>query len=105
MSNPTLRYSLYRLGIFVAAFFVFMFAFRLIGLNGWGNLLIALALATATSAVISYKYLDAQREAMSEALYNRVQRAKQRIDEDTRAEDDVPAPRGTTTPATGSDVA
>jgi len=105
MSNPALRYSLYRLGIFMAAFFVFMFAFGLIDLNGWGNVLIAIALATATSALISYRFLNAEREAMSEALYNRVQRAKQRIDDDTRAEDDMPAPRTGITPTTGPDVA
>jgi high-affinity Fe2+/Pb2+ permease len=87
MSNPALRYSLYRLGIFAGLFAAVMVVFGLFDLNGRGNIFIAIAIAAAASAVISYKFLNAQRDAMSEALYNRVQAAKERIAEDNRAED------------------
>ncbi|MEU0935163.1 DUF4229 domain-containing protein [Embleya sp. NPDC005971] len=91
MSNPTLRYSLYRLGIFAALFAVVMVVFALFDLDRSGNVFIAIAVAAAGSAVISYKFLNAERDAMSEALYERVQRAKQRIAEDNRAEDEAVA--------------
>jgi hypothetical protein len=92
MSNPTLRYSLYRLGIFAALFAVVMVVFGLFDLNGRGNVFIATAIAAAGSALISYRFLNAERDAMSEALYERVQRAKQRIAEDNHAEDETVAP-------------
>ncbi|WP_424640835.1 DUF4229 domain-containing protein [Embleya sp. AB8] len=88
MSNPALRYSLYRLGIFAAAFAAVMVVFGLFDLDGRGNVFIAIAIAASVSALISYKFLNAQRDAMSEALYNRVQAAKERIAEDNRAEDE-----------------
>jgi hypothetical protein len=87
MSNPALRYSLYRLGIFVALFAAVMLGFRLFDLEAGGNTFLAIGIAAAGSALISYKFLNAERDAMSEALYNRVQRAKVRIAEDNRAED------------------
>ncbi|MFF7248002.1 DUF4229 domain-containing protein [Embleya sp. NPDC008237] len=92
MSNPALRYSLYRLGIFAALFAVVMVVFGLFDLNGRGNVFIAIAIAAAGSALISYRFLNAERDAMSEALYERMQRAKQRIAEDNRAEDEAVAP-------------
>jgi high-affinity Fe2+/Pb2+ permease len=87
MSNPALRYSLYRLGIFAALFAAVMLLFGLFDLDGRGNIFLAIGIAAAASAVISYKFLNAHRDAMSEALYNRVQAAKERIAEDNRAED------------------
>ncbi|MFI6586595.1 DUF4229 domain-containing protein [Embleya sp. NPDC050493] len=92
MSNPALRYSLYRLGIFAALFAVVMVVFGLFDLNGRGNVFIAIAIAAAGSALISYRFLNAERDAMSEALYERMQRAKQRIAEDNRAEDEAVTP-------------
>ncbi|WP_406300264.1 DUF4229 domain-containing protein [Embleya sp. NBC_00888] len=92
MSNPALRYSLYRLGIFAALFGVVMVVFGFFDLDGRGNVFIAIAIAAAASAVISYKFLNAERDAMSEALYERMQRAKQRIADDNRAEDEAVAP-------------
>ncbi|MFI1582249.1 DUF4229 domain-containing protein [Embleya sp. NPDC020630] len=89
MSNPALRYSLFRLGIFAALFAAAMGVFSLFDMEGGGNVFIAIAIAAGLSAVISYRFLDAQREAMSEALYNRVQAAKARIAEDNRAEDEA----------------
>ncbi|WP_406291092.1 DUF4229 domain-containing protein [Embleya sp. NBC_00896] len=87
MSNPALRYSLYRLGIFAAVFAAAMVVFGLFDLDGRGNIFLAIGIAAGVSALISYKFLNAERDAMSEALYNRMQRAKERIAEDNRAED------------------
>ncbi|WTW96764.1 DUF4229 domain-containing protein [Streptomycetaceae bacterium NBC_01309] len=99
-SHPALRYTLYRIGVFVAAFAVIWAVFYALDIGGKGAPILVAGLAVAVSGLVSYFLLNSQRDAMSAALVERVERAKARIEEGASAEDDLvvdvtPAPRPT----------
>lgn len=98
-SHPALRYTLYRVGLFGVVFGAVWLLFRYaLNLGGQGAGILAIGVALAISGVVSYFLLNSERDAMSAALVERVERAKARIEEGASAEDDViaditPTPR------------
>jgi hypothetical protein len=63
--NPVAKYTLLRLGLFVAC----LAALYAVGGNGW----LVLVLAAVISLALSYVLLRRQREEMAEAIADRVQ--------------------------------
>ncbi|WP_436776984.1 DUF4229 domain-containing protein [Yinghuangia sp. YIM S09857] len=103
--HPALRYTLYRLGVFAAAFAVIWAVFYALDIGGKGAPILVAGLAVAVSGLVSYFLLNSQRDAMSAALVERVERAKARIEEGASAEDhlvadNAPRPTPRTTPRT-----
>ncbi|MEU6984602.1 DUF4229 domain-containing protein [Streptomyces sp. NPDC046324] len=86
----TLRYTLMRLGVFVGCFFV-LWGLVYLGVlpRGLGdsNLLWVLLLAIVISAPLSFVLLRGQRDAMSEQIVAKVDRAKDRLAENRSRED------------------
>lgn len=86
----TLRYTLMRLGIFAGCFFA-LWGLVYIGVlpRGLGdsNLLWVLLLAIVISAPLSFVLLRGQRDAMSEQIVAKVDRAKDRLAENRTRED------------------
>lgn len=89
-TSATLRYTLMRLGIFAGCFFVLwgLVYLRVLprGL-GDSNLLWVLVLSVLLSAPLSLVLLRKQRDAMSEQIVSRVDRAKSRLDANRTRED------------------
>lgn len=88
--HATLRYTLMRFGVFVGCFLV------VFGLNqlrivpagvGKANPLWVLLLALVLSAPLSWVLLRKQRDAMSEQIVERVDRAKERLAANQAQED------------------
>lgn len=106
-SHPALRYTLYRIGVFAVAFAVIWAVFYALDIGGKGAPILVAGLAVAVSGLVSYFLLNSQRDAMSAALVERVERAKARIEEGAAAEDHlvvdvtpVPRPGPRTAPRT-----
>ncbi|MEY4078653.1 MAG: hypothetical protein RIS80_422 [Actinomycetota bacterium] len=78
MKNPWLVYTLVRLGVFA----VVLTTFLLLGF-GW---LYATLLAAALSLAFSLVFLNKQREAISEEIYERVQKNKNTGIEDAESD-------------------
>lgn len=87
--NPTVRYSLLRLGLFLACAAVVWVVFALLDITGSGSGILIVGIALALSGVISFKVLGRHRDEVSAQLYARVERAKARIDDDASAEDEA----------------
>ncbi|MCF2529528.1 DUF4229 domain-containing protein [Yinghuangia soli] len=86
--HPALRYTLLRFGLFAVVGAVVWLVFVLLDVAGSGGAFVAIAgISLAISGLISYFALNGQRDAMSAALVERVERAKARIDEGAAAED------------------
>ncbi|WP_432074822.1 DUF4229 domain-containing protein [Streptomyces wuyuanensis] len=89
-ASATLRYTLMRLGVFVGCFFVLwgLVYLRVLprGL-GDSNLLWVLVLSVLISAPLSFVLLRRQREAMSEQIAAKVDRAKTRLEANRTRED------------------
>ncbi|MEU4132031.1 DUF4229 domain-containing protein [Streptomyces wuyuanensis] len=89
-TSATLRYTLMRLGVFVGCFFVLwgLVYLRVLprGL-GDSNLLWVLVLSVLISAPLSFVLLRRQREAMSEQIAAKVDRAKTRLEANRTRED------------------
>jgi hypothetical protein len=68
MKNPWLLYSLARLGVFAAILTVLL----LVGFNGYYSVAIAAVLSLAFSLI----FLNKQRQALSQSIYDRVQKNK-----------------------------
>jgi hypothetical protein len=77
--RATLLYTLLRLGIFAVALGVLY----LVGARG----IVLLGVAAVISAALSFVILSRQREAMAGSISGRMTRARERLDEGTRAED------------------
>lgn len=90
--SATLRYTAMRLGIFVGCFLVLWglvhFGVLPSGL-GDSNLLWVLLLAIVVSAPLSFVLLRKQRDAMSEQIVEKVDRAKERLVAHQTQEDGV----------------
>ncbi|GAA4675047.1 DUF4229 domain-containing protein [Streptomyces buecherae] len=90
--SATLRYTAMRLGIFVGCFLVLWglvhFGILPSGL-GDSNLLWVLLLAIVVSAPLSFVVLRKQRDAMSEQIVVKVDRAKERLVAHQTQEDGV----------------
>ncbi|WP_406862435.1 DUF4229 domain-containing protein [Streptomyces sp. HUAS MG47] len=87
----TLRYTLMRLGIFAGCFFALwglVYAGLLPRGLGDSNLLWVLLLAIVISAPLSFVLLRGQRDAMSEQIVAKVDRAKGRL-EAARSQEDA----------------
>ncbi len=91
-SSATLRYTAMRLGIFVGCFLALSglvhFGVLPSGL-GDSNLLWVLLLAIVVSAPLSFVVLRKQRDAMSEQILVKVDRAKERLVAHQTQEDGV----------------
>ncbi|WEV26106.1 DUF4229 domain-containing protein [Streptomyces sp. 71268] len=91
-SSATLRYTAMRLGIFVGCFLALWglvhFGVLPSGL-GDSNLLWVLLLAIVVSAPLSFVVLRKQRDAMSEQIVGKVDRAKERLVAHQTQEDGV----------------
>ncbi|MGW1881301.1 DUF4229 domain-containing protein [Streptomyces sp. NPDC001970] len=89
-TSATLRYTLMRLGVFAGCFFVLwgLVYLRVLprGL-GDANLLWVLVLAIVISAPLSFVLLRKQRDAMSEQIVTKVDRAKSRLEANRSQED------------------
>ena len=83
MKNPWLLYSLARLGVFAAILTVLL----LVGFNGYYSVAIAAVLSLAFSLI----FLNKQRQALSQSIYDRVQKNKtEGIDDaDSDLENDI----------------
>lgn len=90
-SHPALRYSLYRIGLFVGVFAVSWGIFYVFGVGSTAAVIALAGMSVIVSGVLSYFLLDRQRDAMSAALVARVERAKARIEETASAEDNLVA--------------
>lgn len=77
---PILRYSLARAALFAAALGVLY----LVGLRG----LLLFGVAVLVSGLASYVVLARQRDDVSRRVTSRIDRARQAIDERSRAEDE-----------------
>lgn len=90
--SPALRYTLMRLGVFAGCFLVLwgLVYLRVLprGL-GDSNLLWVLVLSVVVSAPLSFVLLRRQREAMSEQIVTKVDRAKSRLEANRSQEDGV----------------
>ncbi|MFF8609011.1 DUF4229 domain-containing protein [Streptomyces sp. NPDC015346] len=86
----TLRYTLMRIGIFAGCFFV-LWGLVYIGAlpRGLGdsNLLWVLVLSVVISAPLSFVLLRKQRDAMSEGIAAKVDRAKTKLESNRSRED------------------
>ncbi|GGU09050.1 MULTISPECIES: DUF4229 domain-containing protein [Streptomyces] len=86
----TLRYTLMRIGIFAGCFFA-LWGLVYIGAlpRGLGdsNLLWVLVLSVVISAPLSFVLLRKQRDAMSEGIAARVDRAKTKLESNRSRED------------------
>ncbi|MER6994791.1 DUF4229 domain-containing protein [Streptomyces sp. NPDC000410] len=89
-TSATLRYTLMRLGIFAGCFAVMwgLVYLRVVprGL-GDSNLLWVLVLSVVVSAPLSFVLLRKQRDAMSEQIVAKVDRAKSRLESNRSQED------------------
>lgn len=87
--HPALRYTALRIGIFLACLLVlWLLAYaRVLPVAGATGAVLLLALAALISAPISYVLLSGERDAMSERIVNRVERAKRQIAESRSRED------------------
>ncbi|MFE3328609.1 DUF4229 domain-containing protein [Streptomyces sp. NPDC059176] len=89
-TSATLRYTLMRFGIFAGCFLVLwgLVYLRVLprGL-GESNLLWVLVLSVLLSAPLSLVLLRKQRDAMSEQIVAKVDRAKSRLDANRASED------------------
>ncbi|MFD7443761.1 DUF4229 domain-containing protein [Streptomyces sp. NPDC059909] len=89
-TSATLRYTLMRLGIFAGCFFLLwgLVYLRVLprGL-GDSNLLWVLVLAIVISAPLSFVLLRKQRDAMSQQIVTKVDRAKSRLEANRSQED------------------
>jgi len=83
MKNPWLLYSLARLGVFAAILTVLL----LVGFNGYYSVAIAAVLSLAFSLI----FLNKQRQALSQSIYDRVKKNKtEGIDDaDSDLENDI----------------
>jgi uncharacterized membrane protein len=86
-SHPALRYTLLRLGLFAVVLAVVWGIFYALDFGGNGAGILAVGVALAISGLISYFTLNGERDAMSAALVERVERAKTKIAEENDAED------------------
>ncbi|UGQ14726.1 DUF4229 domain-containing protein [Yinghuangia sp. ASG 101] len=86
-SHAALRYTLCRIGLFAAVSVVVWLVCYAVGITGRGAGILVVGISLAISGVLSYFLLNGQRDAMSAALVERVERAKARIDEGASAED------------------
>jgi hypothetical protein len=68
MKNPWLLYTLARLGVFAVILTILL----LVGFNGYYSVAIAAVLSLAFSLI----FLNKQRQALSQSIYNRVQKNK-----------------------------
>ena len=68
MKNPWLLYTLARLGVFAAILTILL----LVGFNGYYSVAIAAVLSLAFSLI----FLNKQRQALSQSIYNKVQKNK-----------------------------
>ncbi|WP_329119381.1 DUF4229 domain-containing protein [Streptomyces sp. NBC_01353] len=88
--TATLRYTLMRLGVFAGCFFA-LWGLVYVGVlpRGLGdsNLLWVLLLSIVISAPLSFVLLRGQRDAMSEQIVAKVDRAKGRLAENRARED------------------
>lgn len=80
LNNPVLRYTALRLALFLGALAVLY----LLQMRGVWLLLTAVLVSGIASLVL----LSGPRDAMSGAVSGRVQRVRERLDEDARVEDD-----------------
>lgn len=88
--HPALRYTLLRIGLFaVVSGLVWVLARYGLKLTGDGAGIFVVGVSLAVSGLLSYFLLNSQRDAMSVALVERVERAKARLDEGASAEDDL----------------
>jgi hypothetical protein len=83
MKNPWLLYTLARLGVFAAILTILL----LVGFNGYYSVAIAAVLSLAFSLI----FLNKQRQALSQSIYNKVQKNKvEGIDDaDSDLENDI----------------
>lgn len=86
-SHAALRYTLCRIGLFAAVSVVVWLVCYAADITGRGAGILVVGVSLAISGVLSYFLLNGQRDAMSAALVERVERAKARIDEGASAED------------------
>ncbi|HSA48504.1 MAG TPA: DUF4229 domain-containing protein [Yinghuangia sp.] len=86
-SHAALRYTLCRIGLFAAVSVIVWLACYALNITGRGAGILVVGISLAISGVLSYFLLNGQRDAMSAALVERVERAKARIDEGASAED------------------
>lgn len=97
--HPAVRYTLLRIVLFAAVMgVVWLLSRYVLKLGGNGAGIFVVGVSLAVSGLLSYFLLDKQRDAMSAALVDRVERAKARIEEGASAEDDgvvdvTPRPR------------
>ena len=94
MSRATLRYTLMRVGVFAGCLVVAaVLSYTGVFPEGLGraNPLWVLLLALVLSAPLSFVLLRKQREAMSEQIAPRVERAKSRLASNRSMEDDESA--------------
>jgi hypothetical protein len=68
MKNPWLLYALARLGVFAVLLTILL----LVGFNGYYSVAIAAVLSLAFSLI----FLNKQRQALSQSIYDRVQKNK-----------------------------
>lgn len=68
MKNPWLLYTLARLGVFAVLLTILL----LVGFTGYYSVAIAAVLSLAFSLI----FLNKQRQALSQSIYNRVQKNK-----------------------------
>ena len=68
MKNPWLLYTLARLGVFAVILTILL----LVGFNGYYSVAIAAVLSLAFSLI----FLNKQRQALSQSIYDRVQKNK-----------------------------
>ncbi len=68
MKNPWLLYTLARLGVFAVLLTILL----LVGFNGYYSVAIAAVLSLAFSLI----FLNKQRQALSQSIYNKVQKNK-----------------------------
>lgn len=88
--HPALRYTLLRIGLFaVVSGLVWVLARYGLKLTGDGAGIFVVGVSLAASGLLSYFLLNSQRDAMSAALVERVERAKARLDEGASAEDEL----------------
>ena len=85
--QPFIRYTLARLGLFVAAFgLVWLVFFNWLDWNALG-ILWSMLIAMAISAVASFVLLRGMRDELAASMANRKSRLTERIERAQRAED------------------
>lgn len=86
-SHAALRYTLCRISLFIGVSIVVWLLCYAADITGRGAGILVVGVSLAISGVLSYFLLNGQRDAMSAALVERVERAKARIEEGASAED------------------